>query len=227
MPPNSQSNEATDVLTKGSLRSILGVEKGDSEKIADEDEKGAANMSTEEMEKAMTSLEDADDVVALKGAKKEAADELKEFDESIDYKKDSDGEDAENKDSQQKKTASRKKDAETKEDGGNEEAELEKEFASWQTEGKVDASAIEASLTPMERYALRFRTTVDPFYSIFAVMEYRRQLEAAEAARVGRLNFRAAWMLSPSLNSRAPSVSAQRQSRRLVLLYPRFLPSTS
>ena len=77
------------------MRGILGVDKGteEDEEAAFEDEKDSSGMSTKQMEKAMTSLEDADDVVALRGAQKEAAEELKEFDESIEYKNDSDGED--------------------------------------------------------------------------------------------------------------------------------------
>jgi len=44
----------------------------------------------------------------------------------------------------------------------------------------MDASAIEASLSSAERYALRFREDIDPYYSIFAVMEYRRRMEAEQ-----------------------------------------------
>jgi len=55
-----------------------------------------------------------------------------------------------------------------------------KEFTAWQTKVGMDANAIEAGLAATERYGLNFRETIDPFYSIFEVMEQRRKLEALE-----------------------------------------------
>jgi hypothetical protein len=178
----TSTEDAKEVFSAGGLRSILGIEKEAEEegKASDEDLKDSSFMSSEQVEKAMLSLEDADDVVALQGAQKEAADELKEFDESIEYKKDSEGEDeAETKEDQRTHQLTPPP-KEAKVEDGNDEAELEKELASWESEVGIDPSAIEASLSPMEQYGLRFRSTVDPFYSIFAVMEYRRKLEAQD-----------------------------------------------
>ena len=177
---SAPTDEAKEVFSKGGLRAILGVEKGNEEDGKDDDEKDSSGISTEQVEKAMTSLEDADDVVALRGAQKEAADELKEFDESIEYKKDSDGEDENDTQGKGGKKTTQSKSSTSDEGEKTDEADLEKEFASWQNEVGMDASAIRASLSPMERYGLRFRETVDPYYSIYAVMEYRRKLEAAE-----------------------------------------------
>jgi hypothetical protein len=64
-------------------------------------------------------------------------------------------------------------------DNGNEK-DLEKEFASWQSTSGFDGSTIENSLSPMERYGLRFREEIDPFYSVFLINEERRKMEALE-----------------------------------------------
>jgi hypothetical protein len=131
----------------------------------------------------MATLEDADDVQALRGAQKEAADELLEFDESIEYNKDPDAEaDAETDPQQPAPPVEDEKDEETDaiEKQKKEEKELEKEFAAWQSKVGMDTSAIEATLSPTERYGLRFREEIDPFYSVFAVMEQRRRMEAQE-----------------------------------------------
>jgi hypothetical protein len=185
-----QTNEVKDVYTKGGLRAILGVE---AEQEVEEDKSGGDDTEDEardpgKMETAMASLEDVDDVNALRGAQKEAADELKEFDESVEYAKESDAEDV--SDANKKEPTGRKgtgkKDQDLKstdtEDEKVNEKEMEKEFAAWQDKVGVDASAIEASLSPMERYGLRFRTDVDPFYSVYAIEAERRKLEAQEEA---------------------------------------------
>ena len=145
------------------------------------------------MEKAMASLEDEDDAQALRGAQKEAAEELKEFDENAVIEKDPDAEDEENDDgeesdkrpSKRQKANNSKQDKEEKgsenvEEQKSEENELEKEFASWQNTVGFDASAIDNALSPMERYALAFREDIDPFYSIFYINELNRKLEVAE-----------------------------------------------
>lgn len=181
-PP--EKDQVKDVYTKGGLRSILGVD-AEVEDNANGPEKDAGadkDMSSEQMENAMASLEDADDVQALRGAQKEAADELKEFDESIEYKKEAEGETDTASAPPPAPPTEQKKDeeADALEKQKQEEAELEKEFAAWQSKVGMDASAIEASLSPTERYGLRFREEIDPFYSIFAVMEQRRRIEAEE-----------------------------------------------
>ena len=184
----SQGNEAQDVFTKGGLRAILGVEKDDAGKEDEEDgNSGPAKLSKEEMEKAMTSLEDDDDVQALRGAQKEAAEELQEFDENVEYKKEENGEEDDGNASNAEASRPKKKAKTTKEkkgdsppEGEREEDAMEKEFASWQSTIGVDADAISASLSPMERYGMSFKETIDPFYSIYSVQEQRRKLEATE-----------------------------------------------
>jgi hypothetical protein len=197
----SNDDQGQDVFTKGGLRAILGVTDSDLDKD-NKDRSGGENTETKEppnvskesVEMAMAALEDDDDVKALRGAQKEAAEEMKEFDENAEIKKDS-GDDEEEEDTEDKSdTASRPikkqklgkegdpvdgKDAET-DSGKSEEAELEKEFAAWQSTVGLDAEAITSSLSPMERYGLSFREDIDPFYSIFAVNEQRRRMEATD-----------------------------------------------
>jgi superfamily II DNA/RNA helicase len=181
---SSSQDEMKDVYTKGGLRSILGV-ASEVEDVSNDGEKNEPgndkDMSGAQMENAMATLEDADDVQALRGAQKEAADELLEFDETIEYNKDADP-DAETDPQQPAPPIEKEKDEEADaiENQKKEEEELEKEFATWQSKVGMDASAIEASLSPTEQYGLRFREEIDPFYSVFAVMEHRRRMEAQE-----------------------------------------------
>lgn len=163
-----------DVYTKSGLQSILGFSEnqdddetmGDTEKIDE-----AENLTAEQMESAMTELEDKDDVQALRGAQKEAAEELKEFDESVEIKREVDDEDLQPKTEDDKEN-----------DEKDEREALEKEFAAWQSEVGMDNEAIEASLAPVERYGLHIREDVDPFYSLYAVLEYNRKIDEEEEA---------------------------------------------
>lgn len=174
-----EADQVKDMYTKGGLRAILGVSADDEDDADNKNDDKSDEMdvegketalSSDQIEKTMTSLEDDDDVNALQGARKEAAEEFKEFDETVEYKKDSDAEDDD--DEKDGKSGTDKT-----EDAKNAEKELEKEFAAWQEKG-MDASAIESSLSPMERYGLRFKKDVDPYYSIYAVMEYNRKIAA-------------------------------------------------
>jgi superfamily II DNA/RNA helicase len=198
----SEDDDARDVYTKGSLRAILGAiddgPEGDTKEggVDEVEDKDSTNLSKEQMEMAMASLEDDDDVKALRGAQKEAEEELKEFDENAEIKKDSDAEEEEAEGEERDETEPRPmKKQKSKPDTGTsataeqetvedqkkeEETEMEKEFAAWQSTVGLDARAIEASLSPMERYGLHFREEIDPFYSIFAVQEYNRKLEATQ-----------------------------------------------
>ena len=187
-------DDMKEVFTKGGLRAILGVRDDgleDSKDGVTGQAKDSTDMSSEQMEKAMTSLEDEDDVQALRGAQKEAAEELREFDENAEISKESDAEDDDAHDEDEdiekvghpnKKVMKQKpgKPSEDASEAKNEESELEKEFAAWQTSVGFDATVIEASLSPMERYGLSFRENIDPFYSIFYINELRRKREATE-----------------------------------------------
>jgi hypothetical protein len=54
---------------------------------------------------------------------------------------------------------------------------MEAEFASWQAKVGPDFRALESALKPVERFALRFRTDLEPYYSIFYINEQQRLLE--------------------------------------------------
>lgn len=176
---SANHNEVRNFYTKVGLRAILGVSPVDEEKTEAECFKNETDalLSNDQIEQTMTSLEDMEDVNALQGARKEAAEEFKEFDESIEYKKDSDvDEDADNGHNFVRTSLPRSNKAD---ESKCDEKEMEMEFAVWQKRG-MDASTIESSLTPMERYGLRFRKEVDPYYSVFAVMEYNHNIEMQE-----------------------------------------------
>jgi hypothetical protein len=190
----SGGEEMKEVFTNGGLRAILGVQDDGVDDATDEakDVKDTSDVSSEQMEKAMASLEDEDDVQALRGAQKEAAEELKEFDENAEITKESDADDddeaIDEDDDEAKVGAPKRKQKKAKVDkpgeeigeAKTEETELEKEFAAWQTSVGFDAATIESSLSPMERYGLSFRENVDPFYSVFYINELRRKREATD-----------------------------------------------
>lgn len=173
---STPDTNSKDVYTKSGLQSILGVSEddGDDNKVQETEKRDDTDkdMTAEQMESAMTELEDKDDVQALRGAQKEAAEELKEFDESVEIKKEED---------EEEKTQPKAEEDKEKDEKAEREA-LEKEFAAWQTEVGMDNEAIEASLSPVERYGLHFREEIDPYYSLYAVLEYNRKMDEAEEA---------------------------------------------
>ena len=198
---DAESKKDSDVFTKGGLREILGVgvlENNTS--IIKQEEAIDKEPSKEQVESAMVSLEDEDDVIAMRGAQKEAADELEEFNDNAQPKQ-TDEEAMESQDENEKgqlkkggkekevpikktakKTNKLKDNQKTDEDTSAEvnEKEMEKEFAAWQSKVGVDKASIDASLIPTERYALHFREDIDPFYSMWFLSEQQR-LQEAEA----------------------------------------------
>lgn len=182
-----------DMYTKSGLQAILGVADDDG-KEKDSDNGGESKgLSKEQMEKAMAACEDEDDVKALLGAQKEAADELKEFDENAEIQKSSDDEEQETgempknvvKESSNDRNRGSKTSIPDETRSGDDEVgekDLENEFASWQLSDGFDEAAIEKTLSPMERYGLRFHEEIDPFYSIFFINDERRRIEVVEGA---------------------------------------------
>jgi len=94
----------------------------------------------------MTIIEDEDDVIAMRGAQKEVADELQEFD---DVKSD---------------------DKQDNSEGRNNEAD--KELESWENN---NITSITSSLCPIEQYALSYHETIDPYYSEFYLSHEAKQ----------------------------------------------------
>lgn len=161
----TQTDSVKDLYTKDGILEILGV--ADKEKANE----CTVDMTTEEIETAMANIEDSADADALKGVRKEAVEELKEFDESIDYKKDSDDED-EPEDNLGNAGAAR--------DNEKEDEELERQIAAWQDKVGLDAETIKASLSAVEKYGLRFHEDIDPFVSSYANLEEERKREQEE-----------------------------------------------
>jgi Right handed beta helix region len=143
-------------------------------------------LTSDQVAKAMVSLEDAEDAAAMKVAQKEVEDELKEFDESVEYKKEEE-EEYEEKNGIFLAECSSGLEASSISNGGEvvtagvtNEEEILKDFNEWQNQVGMAPDAIEASLSSTEKYALNFRENVDPYCSIFAIMEERRRLEVEE-----------------------------------------------
>mmetsp|Transcript_30733 Transcript_30733/g.73749 ORF Transcript_30733/g.73749 Transcript_30733/m.73749 type:complete len:691 (+) Transcript_30733:4144-6216(+) len=182
-------NQVNNVYTKGGLRDILGVTVDDSRAREDvELAQGAGNISNEQMEMAMASLEDDDDVRALRGARREAAEVLKEFDDTAEVKEEegSGGEaDCGKKDSSIAPPSKRKKlqhfaSEKCPDEQISSNQELEKDFATWRSTVGLDAAAIDGALAPMERYALSFREDIDPFFSTFHRSEESHVVDLAQ-----------------------------------------------
>jgi len=132
------------------------------------------NVDVIDVEAAMAAVEDEEDVTAMKGAKAEAAEEAAEFDESSNVPQLP--EDADEKESS----------ALVSQKSVNKEDDMEEEFASWQASvGAKDFGALEAALKPVERYALNFRTVIDPYYSLHYLSEQQRldEMQADEASQ--------------------------------------------
>lgn len=202
---NANTN-VSEVFTKEGLRDILGVKTIDDDSsvgVSIQSTKNSEEMneadsepilSKEQMENAMAVLEDEDDVQAMRGAQKEAAEELREFDEiDNDVENDSqslvsrDDDTIDDEQSRQsfgsadnksvgKKTLTKKKPKSAIEpnskkekdeaDANPNDADMEKEFAAWQSKVGIDIDTITSSLKPTEQYGLQFRENIDPFYSI-------------------------------------------------------------
>mmetsp|Transcript_7652 Transcript_7652/g.22422 ORF Transcript_7652/g.22422 Transcript_7652/m.22422 type:complete len:1551 (+) Transcript_7652:1-4653(+) len=188
----NKSEDVKDVYTKKGLQAILGFADDEPDPTSQEEENAQQDMSKDEMEKAMAALEDEDDAKALQGAKKEAEDDQKEFDETSAIPKEGSEDDDEDADKaktgkgkQTTKKTKGKTDPDSKtevEEQNSDEKDLEKEFAAWQSTEGFDAKAIDNFLSPMERYGLNFREEIDPFYSIFYLNEQQRKMEIMEGA---------------------------------------------
>jgi hypothetical protein len=168
------------------LKDMLGVEAGaaDTAEVSESATPGKGVMSASEIEAAMLAAEDEDDVRAMKAATLEASKELDEFDEqaAVEPNGEEDGEGAGD-------GAASKAEASTalvpvQEDAGAEERDMESEFASWQASVGPDFKSLESALKPIERYAFKIRTEIEPYYSIFFITEQAR-LEALALSNGG------------------------------------------
>ncbi|KAL7534972.1 hypothetical protein ACHAXR_008693 [Thalassiosira sp. AJA248-18] len=178
--------EEDDAFTKDKLQNILGI-RPEGEGLPKSN--GEDTMSKDQLESAMTALEDEDDVKAMHSAQQEAAEALQEFDESIQDKQDENAPEEtkgkEKKDSTTKQKTKRPSNASTdsagsdsqklkNEDASDDDKEMEKEFAQWQRKVGMDATTIDQSLNPLERYGLHVKEQIDPYYSQYFWAEQQR-----------------------------------------------------
>ena len=129
-------------------------------------ESGTDGLSATEMEAAMTAAEDAEDISGMKAVKDELALVENDFDETAPIAEEDEDDDDDDE------TRSKKSSGET--ETVNEEKALEAEFASWQASVGPDFKALETALRPVERYAVGFHTTIEPYYSMHFISEQER-----------------------------------------------------
>ncbi|KAL7553485.1 hypothetical protein ACHAWF_016776 [Thalassiosira exigua] len=174
-------------FTKDKLQTILGITDDDNDLPKSTPDESA--MSKDQLESAMASLEDEDDVKAMNMARREAAEALQEFDESIQYKQD-ENIPSENKDIEEKKkrpsnasidSSGSENPKPKQEDASDEEKEMEKEFAQWQRKVGMDETTINESLSPLERHGLQIKEQIDPFYSQYFWAEQQRLAQTTTA----------------------------------------------
>ena len=152
----------------------------------------------------MLAAEDEEDVAAMRVTKEEIAKEMDEFDEDAPIEQFDEGGAASSTDQSKEAAAeakakaakravasAEKDDDEPPETVGaagdqdaNDERDMEREFASWQEKVGPDFRALENALKPVERYALRYRTEFDPFFSLFYITEQVRLEAMKEEAQV-------------------------------------------
>lgn len=122
------------------------------------------NPDSHDVEAAMAAVEDEDDVAALKGAKAESAQEQLEFDENAVVP---------NEDGNDPIEISTLRGTPTPR-----EDDMEAEFTRWQESvGGKDFRTLEAALKPVERYALKLRTTIDPYFSLHYLSDQQKMAE--------------------------------------------------
>ena len=174
-------------FTKSRLKNILGIHSNTrNDDVAEQDRE---ELDQDQLQSAMNMVEDEEDVTAMHKAKKEAAEALAEFDESKDLKQDDEeGKNAEGvkvdsfktKKGRPPKMSAGKPDRtdDSSKDDDDEKA-MEAEFATWQKKVGMDSSQINDSLNPLERYGLKIKEYIDPYYSKYFWKEQERLRESA------------------------------------------------
>ena len=166
MTEGSFSEES--LFSSDGLKDLLGGASGNDQTSSSSLIQADTPLSSAAMEAAMAAAEDADDLSHMKGAKAESALIERDFDESVALEDAEDGEE----DKEKKKR-------EAREEEMNEEKALELEFASWQASVGPDFKTLESALKPVERYAVRFHTLIEPYYSVHFISEQQRLDELA------------------------------------------------
>ena len=165
------------MFTASGLQDILGISKGLSNDAPVEELE-----SNTTIEAAMAAVEDEDDLNAMRGATKEAAQENAEFDDNAPIEM-ADNLDNADGGSEVSKGPGRPISSPTKsteEKAEQEEKDMEAEFASWQEKVGPDFKSIEASLNGIERYAINFHTEIEPYYSVYFLSQQQIQASLEE-----------------------------------------------
>lgn len=165
------------LFTTDGLKGVLGAVSTPGESTP-----GVVVNSKIDMEAAMAAVEDDEDVSAMRGARAELLKDQEEFDENAPVVVGED--DEEDKGTSKGQSSSSSSSSSSSKaivtivpEVQTEEKDMEAEFASWQAKVGPDFRALESALKPVERFALRFRTDLEPYYSIFYINEQQRLLE--------------------------------------------------
>lgn len=159
----AEGNFNTEFLSKSSIREIVGENAmTDGDAAANDNEA----ISSKEVESAMASLEDAEDVQAMQKAKNEIDAEEKEFDDVAPESSIPDATDI--------------------------EKDQERQLAEWKK--SVSLNHFEDSLRPVDQYSLHFRQTVDPLMhwvpidanAAPALAEIELEIEEIEAEKIAQ-----------------------------------------
>ena len=172
--------DESSLLSNNNLQEMLGVDKANN--TNEENEKEQNVQSVKQMEAAMAAAEDEEDLSAMKSAKAEKLQEAAEFDENAkplveagDSKTEEEGTSVDTTQTEKKNSSSNStKVKDITEDVANDEKDLEAEFASWQAKIGPDYDSLVNALKPVEKYALKVRTIIDPHYSMFFLTEQQR-----------------------------------------------------
>lgn len=145
------------LFSSSNLRDMLGATADSTDATEDK------TLSQGELTAAMAAAEDDEDVSALRGAEAEAVQENAEFDENAPIPTEEDDDE---------RPTSSSALVSSKDATGD---EVDAEFESWQASlGSNDFSAIENALKPVEKYAIAYRTNLEPYYSVHYLTEQQR-----------------------------------------------------
>jgi E1A-binding protein p400 len=175
-----------------SVKGMLGIEELDASSTPSSKLPGVASA---DIDAAMAAAEDEEDLKAMRNAQDELRKEGDEFDENAPQGVVGEGPITELDDEDEGMDKNATADAESKVGtssgpagsesaqlavAAKEDADMEAEFASWQSKIGTDFDSIQSALKPIERFAYKMHTEVEPFYSIPYLLDLQRMNELAE-----------------------------------------------
>jgi E1A-binding protein p400 len=175
-----------------SVKGMLGIEESDASSTQNSKLPGVASA---DIDAAMAAAEDEEDIKAMRNAQDELRKEGDEFDENAPQGVAGEAPITELDDDDEGADKNAAADAESKVGtssapagsestqlavAAKEDADMEAEFASWQSKIGTDFDSIQSALKPIERFAYKMHTEVEPFYSIPYLLDLQRMNELAE-----------------------------------------------